>query len=165
MSTTAPVSPAIEMSKRVTAMGKDRLLKTLSFVSDDKLTWSPEPTSKCALRIAAHCGISNRMFVAIIKRTPFPEDFSMADALAQGKLDEEKIETREQAIALIESSTAAVIEALEAVSPEDVHSDVVTPVFTAPLMFFMNLPGRHMDNHASQIDYIQTCWGDLEWHM
>ena len=30
---------------------------------------------------------------------------------------------------------------------------------------WVNLPGMHMDNHAAQIDYLQTIWGDLANHM
>ena len=59
----------------------------------------------------------------------------------------------------------AVHAALDALTPERIDSIVETPVVTRPMPFFMNLPGIHMGNHAAQIDYLQTIWGDMDFHM
>ena len=163
MSTVMETSPAVAQAKMITTMCRDRLLKTFGFVPDDKLTWAPVEGCKSALRIAAHCGVANHNFIRIIQRIPFPEDLS--EMFAESRRKEESITTREEAVALIESSTQAVLEALDALTAEEIASDVPTPFFTAPMPFFMNLPGRHMDNHASQIDLLQTCWGDMDWHF
>ncbi len=164
MSTSTETSPAVEHAKQHTTMCRDRLLRTFSFVPDGKLTWSPSPTCKHALRIAAHSAVSNGVFVNIIKGIPFPdvpreEMFKMAEA------SETAITTREAAVQAIEESCTAVLEALDGLTPEQIEATIETPVFTAPMMFWMHLPGRHMDNHAAQIDLLQTCWGDMDWHM
>ena len=31
-----------------------------------------------------------------------------------------------------------------------------------PMTFLMNLPGWHATLNTGQIDFLQTCWGDLE---
>ena len=164
MSTATETSPLVEQAKRHTGMVKDRLLKTFSFVPDDKLTWSPAPTCKCALRIVAHCGNSNAAFIRIMKGIPFPAT-SPEEMMEMARAADEAITTREEAIALIESSTAEVLVTIDNLTPAQVDSMIETPMFTAPMAFWMNLPARHMDNHASQIDMLQTCWGDMDWHM
>ena len=40
-----------------------------------------------------------------------------------------------------------------------------SPFGPMPMAFWVNLPGMHMGSHASQIDYLQTIWGDLVDHM
>ncbi|AIE86122.1 DinB family protein [Fimbriimonas ginsengisoli] len=164
MDTAVTSSPIVEQAKQYTVICKDRLLKTLSFIPDDKLDWAPAPTCKSALRIAAHCGVSNGNFLAIIAGAKFPE-ISREEMIAMAMEAEKAVTTREQAIALIEQSSQAVLDALDSLTPEQIEMVIETPFITAPMPFWMNLPGRHMDNHASQIDYLQTCWGDMVWHL
>ncbi len=108
---------------------------------------------------------ANRFFVGIIRQTPLPEGVPFEVLRAEGQKQEHAITTREEAVRLIEESTTAIHEALDGLTPSEVEAMITTPVFTAPMEFFMNLPGRHMDNHASQIDLLQTCWGDMDWHI
>jgi len=164
MSTTTEQLPAVGQAKQYIGMAKDRLLKTLSFVPDDKLNWTPASGAKSALRVAAHCGCSNAAFLMIVKGEKMPE-MPREEMLSYMEASETAISTREDAIALIESSTDTFLSQLDTLTAEQVDSIVPTPMFTAPMAFWMNLPGRHMDNHASQIDYLQTCWGDQEWHI
>jgi len=168
MSTTLSVSPStqasIEECKKHLQMCKHRFQTTLSFVPDDKLTYSPAPTSKSALRIAAHTALSNYTFASIIRRDPRPE-MSFPEMLAIMAEKEKAVTTRQEALDMLEASTAEVIAALDGITDETIKSEIPTPVFTAPMMFWMYLPARHIDNHASQIDYLQTMWGDMDWHM
>jgi hypothetical protein len=163
MSATAEISPAVVQAKQTTVATKNRLLNTFSFVPDEKLNFTAAESCKSPLRIVAHCGLSNHFFLMIIRGEELPP---MTPELMEAATAREKaITTREAAIAAVEESTAAVLAALDELTPEQVASVVETPIFTAPMAFWMNLPGRHMDNHAAQIDFIQTCWGDMDWHM
>ena len=164
MSTVTERHPAAERAKQDAQMCLGRLLKTFSFVPDDKLTWAPEPTCKSALQIVAHCAVANGMFTTIISTGGFP-DGPIEELFAAGAAAEAAITTRGAAIAAVEASVAEVVAAIESVPAEKVDADVVTPFMTAPMAFFMNIPGRHLDNHAAQIDFLQTCWGDMDWHM
>jgi len=40
-----------------------------------------------------------------------------------------------------------------------------SPMGAFPMAFWASLPGLHMSGHATQIDYLQTIWGDLADHM
>lgn len=141
-----------------------RLLKTLGEVPDDKLNWQPSPTSKSALRIAAHAAVSLKFLSGVVRgEAHFPA--SMAEAEAAGGDAEAAITSREALAAALADSTADAVAAIGALSPEQLQEDVVTPFMTAPLAFFVNLLGRHTDNHAAQIDYLQTVWGDHVFHI
>lgn len=168
MSTTLSVSPStqasIDQAKERLAGCKHRLLTTFSFVPDDKLGYTVSTTTRSPLRIAAHAGLSNYFFAGIIRGTAEFGPDAMA-AIEEAEKKELDVTTRQQAIDIIEQSTMEVIAAIESLTDETAVKTVVTPILTAPMAFWTDLPARHMDNHAAQIDYIQTIWGDKDWHM
>ena len=76
------------------------------------------------------------------------------------------ITTLEQAEAVLRQGIADTLAALDTVKPEQIGSKVDAPgVGQAPFTFFMTIPARHLDGHAAQIDYLQTCWDDQEVHL
>jgi hypothetical protein len=154
----------IGQAKQSIVMGKERFLKTFSFVPDDKLTWSPTPSSKSALRIAAHIGISNQGMAGVVRgeKPPFS---SMAELFAMIDAEEQKITTRDAAVQLIEASTNSALAALDALTPEQLGGAAGLPGMEMPMAQFIMIIGMHMSNHAAQIDYLQTTWGDLENHF
>ncbi|MGI8924225.1 MAG: hypothetical protein ACR2HJ_09365 [Fimbriimonadales bacterium] len=50
----------------------EEFLKTFSFVPDDKLNWTPSPTAKTAIRIAAHTAIYAGNFAKMIRDRKLP---------------------------------------------------------------------------------------------
>ena len=150
--------------KKSAIMEMEYFLKTLSFVPDGKLTWSPSPTAKSALRIAAHTAIYAEVFAQIIRTGKWFQG-DLAEWIAARAAAEEAIKTREEAIALFRKNTDEVTAALDALTPELIESTIATPGLSAPMTFFMNLPTLHAQAHAAQIDYLQTCWGDQEVHL
>jgi hypothetical protein len=166
MSATISVSPqtqaAVEACKKNLQMCSHRLKTTFSFVPDDKLDFKPADSCKSAVQIIAHCAVSNHNFISIIKGEM---EGDPKERFAESKRKEEGITSKDAALASLDESVQAVSDALDTITDENIGIDIPTPFFTAPMMFWMYLPARHMDNHASQIDYIQTIWGDLDWHM
>jgi len=158
------VSELVQQAKAFANDGKGALLKTFSCVPDDKLNWQPAGTAKSALRIAAHAATPNSFFASLLRGEGMP-DVPVEEVFAQQEAAEAALTSREQVVELIERSSAEVEAALEALTPELIASTVETPFLTAPMTFFMTLPGLHMYTHASQIDYLQTIWGDMEFHM
>jgi len=156
-------SDLVAQAQQFAQTGKEQFLRTFAYAPDDKLTWSPSPTAKSALRIAAHVGIFNQAFAAILRAGKLP-GASMEEVAAAMNAAEQGVLSREQAVQVIEESVVAVCAALGALTPEAIDSVVETPVVTRPMPFFMNLPGAHMGNHAAQVDCLQTTWGDLELH-
>lgn len=150
-------------AKELVEAGRHRIINALKHVPEDKLHWKPTDTAKSALRLAAHAAVSNLGLAGIIRgdallSTDLQETVDIMTA------QEERVKTRADAYILIDQSCRAVEEAIDGVRAEHIHEQVKSPFVTAPMVFFMKLPGRHMDNHAAQIDYVQTCYGDMHDH-
>jgi hypothetical protein len=153
----------IAMCKERTAEALDRFLHDLSFVPADRLNWRPTPTAKSALEIAAHCAGYSGAFASIISAGKFPgsrEEFR-GPILARIK----SITTLEEAETMLRKGIEDTIAALDAVKPEQIDAIIKAPHGSPPFKFFLTLPAFHLENHGAQIDYLQTCWGDLEVHL
>ncbi|HEV2473059.1 MAG TPA: DinB family protein [Chthonomonadales bacterium] len=138
-------------------------LNTLSFVPVDKLAWSPAPTAKSALQIAAHCAGYSGAFASIIRAGKFPGTAEEFRSKVHSVID--SITTLEQAQDILRKGIADSVAALDTVKPEQVGANIATPHGETPFTFFMTLPAYHLDGHAAQIDYLQTCWDDQEVHF
>jgi hypothetical protein len=154
----------------IVTMCKDRaiqemeyFLHTLSFVPADRLTWSPTPTAKSALQIAVHCAGYSGGFASIIRTGKFPS--SVEEFLDPIQSAIENITTLEQAETMLRKGIADTVAALDTVKPEQVGAMIDAPQGKTPFTFFMNVPALHLNGHAAQIDYLQTCWGDQEVHF
>lgn len=137
----------------------NHFLRSLRHVPADRLDWSPTPTSKSALQIAAHCAGYSGGFVPILRTGAFPpvEEFMGAIQAATAS-----VTTVAEAEEAIRRGTAETMEALASVRPEWIEFRIETPIGPSPFRFFMNIPAEHLIGHAYQIDYLQTCWDDQE---
>jgi hypothetical protein len=154
---------AISMYKQRTTDAIDYFLHTLSFVPAEKLTWSPTPTAKSALQIAAHCAGYSAGFASIIRAGKFPS--SVEEFLGPIQLAIDSIATLEQAETMLRKGIADTLAAFDMVNPDQIGAMIDTPQGKTPFTFFLNVPAHHLSDHAAQIDYLQTCWGDLEVHF
>lgn len=144
---------------------RDRLLHLLSFVPDDKLTWTPTPTAKSALRIVAHSAITTGLFAKLITNTmpdpmPSPEEF-----FGNMNGEEHNYPTRESVIALVNETSAELNDAFNAITEESLISTPNSPFGPMPVQFWVSLTHDHMAGHVGQLEYLQTIWGDLDNHM
>lgn len=153
----------IAICKERTTDALDRFLHDLSFVPADKLTWRPTPTAKSALEIAAHCAGYSGRFAEIIRAGKFA--WSVEEFRAPILSAIESITTLDEAETMLRKNIAETIAALETVKPEQVGSTIESPQGQTPFIFFLTLPAMHLETHDAQIDYLQTCWGDLEVHL
>ena len=148
-----------------TQRGAERLLKTFSFVPDDKVAWSPAKTARTPLAILAHCCMTNRMFAKVIRgeaMTPMP---SHEEIGALSQQFEATIRDRAEAVRQMESSRDEVVAALASLTAERFATTPESPFGPRPMSLWVSMPGLHMGSHAAQIDYLQTIWGDMVGHM
>ena len=75
------------------------------------------------------------------------------------------VTTLEEAEAVLRQGIADTVAALGNVRPEQIDSLIDAPHAQVPFTFFLTLPASHLEGHATQIDYLQTCWGDQEVHV
>lgn len=140
------------------------LLKTFEFVPEDRLAWSPSPTARTPLWIAAHCGAANAAFAAILRGEPLPLPTDPAEAAAFIRAAGRETATRAEAVRSIQDSSAEVLMALDGVTPALLATSPSSPFGPLPFRVWMQVPFLHMMGHARQLDYLQTIWGDVQDH-
>lgn len=159
-----PLNELIQNTKESVVQAKTQLLKTFEFVPDDKLNWSPSPTARTPVWIAAHCGASNLAFAAILRGEEplLPSDPKEAEAVvrAGGK----EVTTRSEAVQSIEESTTKVLSALDDLTPDLLATTPNSPLGPLPFTVWMQVPAMHMTGHHNQLEYLQTIWGDIQTH-
>jgi hypothetical protein len=153
----------IAICKERTTDAMEGFLHDLSFVPADKLIWKPTPTAKSALEIASHCAGYSGSFATIISAGKFPSTREEFRATVQSAI--ESIATLEQAETMLRKGIADSIAALETVKPEQIGAIIDAPHASVPFKFFLTLPAMHLETHAAQINYLQTCWGDQDVHL
>ncbi|MBL8059852.1 MAG: DinB family protein [Chthonomonas sp.] len=156
----------VEQAKREAISGMELFLRNFSHVPEDKLHWTPVPTAKSALRVAAHAALYAGRFAAMIRARAVPQPESLENWLAEQNAEEIAITTREEMEAAFRKGTAEVLEALDALAPNEVEMSLDSGQgWSMPMTQLMALPGWHATLHLGQIDYLQTCWGDLEIYL
>ena len=150
----------VAQCKRRATLAMEMFLRNLSHVPADKLTWTPVPTAKSALQIAAHCAGYSAGFAGVIRTGKFPATAEEFLVPINAAID--AITTVEQAVAVLTEGVDETLAALDTVRPEQIESSVETPIGTTPFLFFMTIPATHLILHTGQIDYLQTCWDDQE---
>jgi hypothetical protein len=143
--------------------GMECFLRNFSFVPDDKLTWTPTPTAKSAIRIAAHTALYAGRFARMIKDGKLPASDNLTEWLAQRNAEEAALTSRTEVEIIFRKGTDEVIAALDSLTPEAIGGALDSGLgWSMPMTRLMNLPGWHATLHTGQIDYLQTCWGDQE---
>ena len=138
-------------------------LRNFSKVPDDRLTWTPTPTAKSAIRIAAHTALHAGRFAQMIRDRALPKVENLDQWLAQRNAEEELLTSRAEVEAVFREGTAQVISALESLTPDEIESTLDSGQgWQMSMIWVMGLPGWHATLHTGQIDYLQTCWGDQE---
>ena len=144
--------------------GKGRFLKTFGAVGDDKLNYTPATSAKTPIQIGAHIAVSNNGYARMIEGSDekIPE---LAIAIKMMQRAEAKIDTGEKVVAAIEESHARLMTAINGLTAETFESTVSSPFGETAIAELIFYPGTHYHSHASQVDYVQTCYGDQEFHM
>lgn len=145
-------------SRTITAM--EMFLRNLSHVPPERLDWSPSPTAKSSLKIAAHVAGYSGAFASIVRTGEFPA--TVEEFMAPIQLAIARVHSVAEAESVLRLGIADTLDALDSVTPERIESSLETPIGPTPFLFFMTLPSVHLTLHTGQIDYLQTCWGDQE---
>jgi hypothetical protein len=156
----------VEFCKELAVESMEELLKVLSHVPDDKLNWTPAPTSKSAIRISAHAALYMARFAGMIESRKLPGHGDLDEWWARCYAEETAITTRAQVESAIKQGTERVLAALDALSPEEANMSLDSGMgWSMPMRRLMQMPGLHTFNHSAQIDFLQTCWDDQKVHL
>ena len=141
----------------------EMFLRNFSKVPDDRLTWTPTPTAKPAIQIAAHTALYAGRFAQMIRDRALPKVENLDEWLAERSKEEAAITTRAEVESIFRQGTAEVLEALDTLTSEDIESSLDSGQgWQMSMIWVMGLPGWHATLHTGQIDFLQTCWDDQE---
>ena len=143
---------------------RDDLLRTFAYVPDDKLSWSPSEHARSALWLVGHCGEANRAFATFLRGETMPMTGDPAQASAAIRNAGRDVRSREEAERSVRESSDDMLTALDGVTEERMGSLSQTPFGPMPFTIWIEAARTHMGNHARQLDYLQTIWGDLTDH-
>ncbi|HRF60814.1 MAG TPA: DinB family protein [Fimbriimonadaceae bacterium] len=163
MTTTTP-HPVIDAAKSEFTRAIDRLKKTLGDVPDDRLHWSPSPTARTPLEQVAHVANANEGIQGWLQG----EKLDMSDMIAvdaKWREEEKPYDTREKALARLDETSSAYLAFLDSLTPEQIEGEFDGGWQKFPMAFAITFCADHARMHTSQIEYIQTCYGDMDWHM
>jgi hypothetical protein len=144
---------------------KNRMLQLMRETPNDRLTWKPSPSARSIIENVAHAGNSLGNILLQIQGVPFWTPTS-AEANAQFLAHDAEFRDREETEAYLEQKCADYVAFLSTLKPEDLDGMRTLPfgLGQAPLGYFMTMGNLHTLGHIAQIEYIQTLYGDHDWH-
>ena len=174
-----------------TKAGLDYICRQLEHVlactPDERLNWSPSSTARTPLEVAAHIAMSVTGIQLMLEEKPrlmgefgkgaeaavvltgkpgeiaYPFE-TVADIDVAFRAEEKKFKTREAVMELMNSVIAEFKRWLDTLTPEQFDSILMTAFGPVPMSFGITLVAMHSGIHISQIEYIQTIYGDMDRH-
>lgn len=156
----------IESAKGEFLQAKAGLLHALANTPDDRLNWSPSPTARSPLHQVVHSANSIGHIHGFLDGRPF-EAPTPKEADRGFREAEKPFTRRDEVVSLFESKSDAFVAWLDALDPENLTRMVTTPfgMGEVPTQIAITFPAMHTRWHQAQLEYIQTIYGDLDWHM
>jgi hypothetical protein len=154
----------ISRAKAEYLRAKARLLIALDTTPDEKLTWSPSESARTPVQLVAHAAFAVPLVQSVICGAPWPYA-SLTEADAAFRAADKAFQNREQVKVYLEETSDNFIAWMDSLSPEQVGSTVQTIFGSFPMGAAISLAAEHMRGHIAQIEYIQTIWGDYDWHV
>ena len=155
----------ISQTKAEFIRAKDRITHTLATTPDDKLNWAPSATARTPIQQVAHAanGISGIQGMLVGKPFPFT---SLSEFDAAMRADEKEYTSRDRVLSLLEQNSADYLTWLDTLTSERLASMAQLPFGPAmPMSVCITFAADHLRQHVAQMGYIQTIYGDHDWHM
>ncbi len=145
---------------------KSRLLTMVSATPQDRLNWSPSPTSRSVIQIVGHAAMSIRNLTETFEGRTFAIPTPVA-AEAHFREEDKTFTSLEQVLALLDQHSSTFIAFLDSLTPERLGTMVTMPFAFGemPMSIVIDFPAQHTIWHEAQIEYLQTIYGDHDWHM
>ncbi len=160
------MSEVIQGAKQEFERSRDRMMGLLKDTPDDKLNWSPSPTSRTPLALVTHSAMALHNICEMLNGRPFGAT-TTAIADKGFRQEEQPFTTREGVTALFEKNAAAVVAYFDALTEAGLNDPITFPfgLGTGTVIHGITAPARHTEAHIAQLEYIQTIYGDQDWHL
>src|SRR4051794_12092571 len=157
---------AVSKAKSEFVRAKDRLAHLLATTPDDRINWSPSDSCRTPVQVVAHSAGAIKHIHGFLDGRPF----DVGDPTAADKMFREyerQFTTREAVSGLLDQNSAAYLAFLDTLTPERLQAMVQLPfgLGTAPVAACLGFPAAHTQGHVAQLEYIQSIYGDHDWHL
>lgn len=138
----------------------------LATTPENLLTWSPSKTARSALQVGAHIAIGGRDMLGNLTGDTFPID-TTEEAEKFHRERDSKVETLAECNELLDALTADYFKWLDGLTEESLSLLMKLPFGMGEIPVGMGITFMpvHVNWHTAQINYIQTIYGDHDWHM
>lgn len=142
-----------------------RMIELLDATPDERLSWKPAPHARSIVEIAAHTAHALRNILSQMKGTPFDLATS-AEANAAFLAHDKEFTDREKVKAYLNESRHEYGQFLAGLTEDDLDRLEALPfgLGLAPIRYFTMAGANHTSGHNAQIEYVQTLYGDTDWH-
>jgi hypothetical protein len=157
---------AIQQCRSGFLQAKDQLLSIFAEVPDDRINWSPAATARTPVELVAHAACAVEKMHDMMDGRTFAEPTSaVADVYFREM--ESGFKTREEVTDLLTKNSDAFIAWLGALPAERVNDEITFPFGLGKGTMGGALPfmADHIRWHAAQLEYLQTAYGDRNWHL
>jgi hypothetical protein len=158
------MSPTAERMKIEYQAGLSRLLKSYHSTPSEKRGFSPSPTARTPKEIVLHCAMTADAFTNLLNghSLPFTDYRQIEPAMRSQELEMVKTADEEK---MLNEKSEAYYSWLEQAKESDFDSTVKLLGMEMPAKVVCEILTEHTVNHAAQIDYVQTIYGDRDWHQ
>ncbi len=141
-------------------------LRAFENTPDDRLNWSPSATARTPIHLAAHIGLTIESMLGNARGDTFAVP-TPAEAEAYFREFEQPFQSRQEVLDLIEKSRTNYLNWLASVNEDDLDTLVGLPFGfpNVPRSVAINFMPQHVAWHTAQLHYIQTIYGDQDWHL
>ena len=134
---------------------KERLARALTTTPDDRINWSPSPTSRTPVQQVAHAAmaITGIHGMMLGKEFPFANTAEMdASSLAA----EKEYTSREQVLGFLEKNSSEFLAWLDTLTPEQLASTFEMPFGSFPMTSAITFPADHT-HYARNMEAPSWC--------
>jgi len=157
---------AAEQARSAFMEAKDGLVQALATTPDDRVDWSPSATARSPLRVAGHAAIALGSMLGNLKGDTFAIPNSEG-AERFFRESDARFKSREEVLDLLDANSQAYLSWLDELTEERLNSPMELPfgMGTIPVSLGITFMALHLQWHTAQINYIQTIYGDHDWHL
>jgi len=157
---------SIEQTKATLGQAKARMTHLLNETPEDRLNWSPSATSRTPIQLVAHSAHAVFNIHEMLDGRPFAVQ-TTAEAEVFFKEWESAFTSREQVLAELDKNCSNYTAWLDGLTEEGYNAMAQGPfgMGSFPVSAGLGFPAMHMNGHIAQLEYIQTVYGDRDWHF
>lgn len=145
--------------------GLQDLERTTQAVPDDKWNWKPLDNGRTVLDLLGEAAQTPLLVVHLLQS---PETFNPYELFPK-LMQERDGWSREETFEKLRANTQAALEAIRALPDKELEKPFTLPIgaasdMTLPLAAWVLIAYRTFVSRFAQINYIQTLYGDFEFH-